>query len=53
MVALEREGPLTWVHLDAGIPLVAALTTSSAEALRLAPGVAVTVAIKATAILLV
>jgi molybdopterin-binding protein len=50
---LERTGPVTFVHLDAGRPLVASLTTASVEALRLAPGDAVVATCKATAVLLV
>jgi molybdopterin-binding protein len=50
---LERTGPVTFVHLDAGRPLVASLTTASVEALGLAPGAAVVATCKATAVLLV
>lgn len=50
---LERTGPVTFVHLDAGRPLVASLTTTSVEALGLAPGDAVVATCKATAVLLV
>jgi molybdopterin-binding protein len=50
---LERTGPLTLVHLDAGRPLVASLTTASVEALGLVPGEAVVATCKATAVLLV
>ncbi len=50
---LERVGPVCHVQLDAGRPLVAAVTTASAEALGLGPGVSVVVTIKATAIHLV
>ncbi|MDX2193859.1 MAG: ABC transporter ATP-binding protein [Gemmatimonadales bacterium] len=50
---LERAGPVTWVHLDVGRPLLASLLSTTAEELALAPGQAVTVAVKATAVLLV
>jgi molybdate/tungstate transport system ATP-binding protein len=50
---LERLGPVTLVHLDVGRPLIASVTTTSAENLDLRPGVRVVVAVKATAILLV
>jgi molybdopterin-binding protein len=50
---LERLGPVTLVHLDVGRPLIASVTTASAEELRLHPGLRVIVAIKATAVLLV
>jgi molybdopterin-binding protein len=48
---VERLGPVAQVHLDAaGVSLSASVTTATAEALALAPGDAVTAAIKATAI---
>jgi molybdenum ABC transporter ATP-binding protein len=50
---LERAGPVTFVHLDAGRPLVASLTRTSVEALGLRPGEAVVATCKATAVLLV
>jgi molybdate/tungstate transport system ATP-binding protein len=50
---LERLGPVTLVHLDVGRPLIASVTTASAEDLKLRPGVRVVAAVKATAILLV
>jgi molybdate/tungstate transport system ATP-binding protein len=50
---LERLGPVTLVHLDVGRPLIASVTTASADEMGLHPGVAVIVAFKATAILLV
>lgn len=50
---LERIGPVTLVHLDVGRPLIASLTTQSVEEMGLKSGVAVIVAFKATAILLV
>jgi molybdopterin-binding protein len=53
IVRLERLGPVTLVHLDAGRPLLASVTTASAEEMGLARGGAVTVTIKATAIHLV
>ncbi len=53
VAVLERTGPVTLVHLDAGRPLVASLTTASVDALGLAPGVPVVATAKATAVLLV
>jgi molybdopterin-binding protein len=53
IVRLERLGPVTLVHLDAGRPLLASITTASAEEMGLARGGAITVTIKATAIHLV
>ena len=53
VVRLERIGPVTLVHLDVGRPLIASLTTQSVEEMGLRGGVAVIVAFKATAILLV
>jgi molybdate/tungstate transport system ATP-binding protein len=53
IVRLERLGPVTLVHLDVGRPLIASVTTASAEEMGLHPGVPVMVAFKATAILLV
>jgi molybdopterin-binding protein len=53
VVRLERIGPVTLVHLDVGRPLIASLTTQSVEDMGLRTGVAVVVAFKATAILLV
>jgi molybdopterin-binding protein len=50
---LERIGPVTLVHLDVGRPLIASLTTQSVAEMGLKSGVAVVVAFKATAILLV
>jgi molybdopterin-binding protein len=50
---LERTGPVTMVHLDVGRPLIAAVTTTSAEDMGLQSGMDVTLAVKATAILLV
>jgi molybdopterin-binding protein len=50
---LEHAGPVTLVHLDVGRPLIASVTTTSAEEMRLKQGAAVVVAFKATAILLV
>ena len=50
---LERLGPVTLVHLDAGRPLLASVTTTSAEEMGLASGATVTVTFKATAIHLV
>lgn len=53
VVRLERIGPVTLVHLDVGRPLIASLTTHSVEEMGLRGGIAVIVAFKATAILLV
>jgi molybdate/tungstate transport system ATP-binding protein len=51
---VERGSAVTQVHLDAGgTALVAAVMSSTAEELGLAPGVTVAVAIKATAIHLI
>jgi molybdate/tungstate transport system ATP-binding protein len=50
---LERLGPVTLVHLDVGRPLIASVTTASAEEMGLHAGVRVILAFKATAILLV
>ncbi len=50
---LERLGPITLVHLDVGRPLIASVTTASAEEMALHPGLRVIIALKATAILLV
>jgi molybdopterin-binding protein len=50
---VERVGPVSYVHLDAGRPLTAAVTTASAEELALHPGIDVVVTVKATAIHLV
>jgi molybdopterin-binding protein len=53
VVRLERLGPVTLVHLDVGRPLIASVTTASADEMGLHPSVPVIVAFKATAILLV
>ena len=50
---VERVGPISYVHLDAGRPLTAAVTAASADELGLAAGVSVVVTVKATAIHLV
>jgi molybdopterin-binding protein len=50
---LERLGPVTMVHLDVGRPLLASVTTASAEEMSLATGMNLTIAFKATAIHLV
>jgi molybdopterin-binding protein len=50
---LERLGPVAQVHLDVGRPLIASVTTASAEEMDLRSGVRVILAVKATAILLV
>jgi molybdate/tungstate transport system ATP-binding protein len=53
VVRLERMGPVTLVHLDIGRPLMASVTTVSAEEMQLRVGARVMIAFKATAILLV
>ncbi len=53
IVRLERLGPVTLVHLDVGRPLLASVTTASAEEMALAPGTQLAIAFKATAIHLV
>ena len=53
VVRLERLGPITVVHLDVGVPLIASVTTASADEMDLQPGVRVIAAFKATAILVV
>ena len=50
---LERLGPVTQVYLDAGRPLVAAITNQTAEELGLVPGTGIWIGLKATAILIV
>ncbi|HET9293861.1 MAG TPA: ABC transporter ATP-binding protein [Gemmatimonadales bacterium] len=50
---VERLGPLTFVHLDAGRLLTAAVTSASCDALGIAQGAGLIVTIKATAIHLV
>jgi len=47
---IEQDGPLERVTLDCGVQLVALITRTSREELGLAPGIAVTAAIKATAV---
>jgi molybdopterin-binding protein len=44
---------VTLVHLDVGRPLLASVTTASAEEMALNPGMRVSIAFKATAIHLV
>lgn len=53
VVRCERLGPVVQVHLDAGRPLVASVTTATADDLALAPQRRVWVGVKATAVLLV
>jgi molybdate/tungstate transport system ATP-binding protein len=53
VVRLEREGPVTMVHLDVGRPLIASVTSASATEMALRPGLRLMVAFKATAIHLV
>jgi len=50
---VERVGPVSYVHLDAGRLLTAAVTSASAEELGLTAGTNVVVTVKATAIHLV
>jgi molybdopterin-binding protein len=50
---LERNGPVTLVYLDIGRPLVASVTTASADEMGLRTNATVIVSFKATAILLV
>lgn len=52
IVALEPEGPLVRVKLDAGFPLDALVTAWACEDLKLAPGQALAALVKATAITL-
>jgi tungstate transport system ATP-binding protein len=53
VVAVEPAGSQLRVRLDAGFPLVAALTRASAADLALAPGAPVQAAVKATAVHLI
>jgi len=53
VLSMERTGPLTHVQLDAGRRLLAAVTTQSAETMRLAVGDRIVATVKATAIHLV
>jgi molybdopterin-binding protein len=53
VLRLERVGPVTMVHLDAGRELLASVTTASADEMGLAPGKRLMLAFKATAIHLV
>ena len=46
-------GPVAYIYCDAGRPLVATVTAAGAEGMSLAPGMIVSITIKATAILLV
>jgi molybdopterin-binding protein len=50
---VERVGPVSYIHLDAGRLLTAAVTSASADELGLAAGATVVVTVKATAIHLV
>jgi molybdate transport system ATP-binding protein/molybdate/tungstate transport system ATP-binding protein len=50
---VERLGPVVYIYCDAGRPLVATVTSTGAETMALAPGIEVSLTIKATAILLV
>jgi molybdate transport system ATP-binding protein len=53
IVRLERLGPVTHVYLDAGRPLVAAVTSATAEEMGLKPGERVAISFKAMAVHLV
>lgn len=53
VVRLERTGPVTYVHLDVGRPLVAAITTESAREMALAVGDSLTATFKTMAVHLV
>lgn len=53
VVRLERGGPVTLVHLDVGRPLIASITSTSAEDMSLRAGMRVILSFKATAIHLV
>jgi molybdopterin-binding protein len=53
VVRLERLGPSVQVHLDIGRPLVAAITTASAEGMALKPGDRLEASFKAMAVRLV
>ena len=50
---VERVGPVAYIHCDAGRPLVATVTAAGAGSMGLAPGLEVSLTIKATAVLLV
>ena len=50
ILALEPEGPLVRLRLDAGFPLDALITGWACEDLRLEPGLALTALVKASAI---
>jgi molybdopterin-binding protein len=50
VAALREAGRLTEVIVDAGSPIAALITPGSREALHLAPGAAVTLAVKAAAV---
>jgi molybdate transport system ATP-binding protein len=50
ILALEPEGPLVRLRLDAGFPLDALITAWACEDLHLEPGLALTALVKATAI---
>ncbi|HEX7918442.1 MAG TPA: ABC transporter ATP-binding protein, partial [Gemmatimonadales bacterium] len=44
---VERVGPVAYIHCDAGRPLVATVTSAGAESMGLAPGLEVSLTIKA------
>ena len=50
---IERTGALAYVHLDAGVPLVAAITSAAVEELQPQVGEVLHAALKATAVHLV
>lgn len=47
---VERIGPVAYIYTHAGRPLVATVTTASADAMGLVPGMSVSLTIKSTAI---
>jgi molybdate transport system ATP-binding protein len=53
VVSLEAQGALVRLHLDAGFPLEALVTAWACEDLSIAPGMALTAIVKATAIHLI
>ena len=50
---VERLGPVAYIYVDAGRPLVATVTSAGAESMDLHPGQTVSLTIKTTAVLLV
>jgi molybdate transport system ATP-binding protein len=53
VLSLNPEGPVDRVSLDCGFPLDAVVTRRASEELKLAPGMSITAAIKATSVHLV